>query len=273
MALLYEEGTLGEVKIDDARKLYRKAVSKGSINAYEQLRYINLNPNQKLVISAVTRDPDMMQRALKAGADANTLTVPEDFLTDLRGRTPLMHTIYIPMLLEDYGVAYEPDVRPKTVSMLLKSGAKVNDRDIDGKTALHYLVSSSRIRSELYEQEQLDLLDMLLKHGADPNIKDNEGNTVLSGALKATIGQHIGIMELGRLLAAGADPNVRNNEGKTPLIMACEIDANSEIIVALIQAGADPKLMDATGKVAIDYSKQENVQNVLLASGSPEKQR
>ncbi|MFD2515863.1 ankyrin repeat domain-containing protein [Pontibacter locisalis] len=273
MALLYEEGTLGEVKIDDARKLYRKAVSKGSVNAYEQLRYINLSPDQKVVMSAVTRDPEMLKRALNAGGDPNTLAVPEEFMTDLRGRTPLMHTIYVPLLLEDYGVTYEPDVRPKTVSMLLAKGANINDRDVDGKTALHYLVSSARVRSELYEQEQVDLLDTLLRRGANPNIKDNDGNTVLASALRATIGQHIGIMELGRLLNAGAKPNARNNEGKTPLILACEINANPEVIVALLQAGADPKLRDAYGKAAIDYAKQENVQNVLMAAGSPEKQK
>ncbi|WP_439882228.1 ankyrin repeat domain-containing protein [Pontibacter sp. MBLB2868] len=273
MGLLKEEGTLGEVKIEEARGLYRKAVSKGSVLAYDQLKYINQTPDQKVVIAAVTRDPDMLKRALNAGGDVNTLAMPDDFATDLRGRTPLMHTIYIPLLLEDYGVTYEPEVRVKTVSMLLSKGANINDRDVDGKTALHYLVSSARIRSELYEQEQVDLLDMLLRKGANPNIRDNEGNTVLAKALQATIGQHIGIMELGRLLDAGAKPNARNNEGKTPLILACEMNANSEVIVALIQAGADPKMRDVSGKAAIDYTSQENVQNVLMAAGSPEKQK
>ncbi|MCX2741593.1 ankyrin repeat domain-containing protein [Pontibacter anaerobius] len=272
MALLYEEGTLGEVKVDDARKLYRKAVAKGSMSAYEQLLYINQTPNQKVVIGALHRDPEMIKRALAAGGDANAQDQPDDYEANLQKRTPLMHALYIPMLLEDYGVEYEPEARLKAASLLIKKGADVNAQDINGKTALHYVVSSSRIRTEFYENEQVQLLDTLLVHGADPNIKDKEGNTVLSQALHATIGQHIGILELEKLLQAGANPNVVNNEGKTPLMLACEIDANYEIILALLQANADVSVTDNSGKAAIDYTKHENVQNMLLAAGSPEKQ-
>ncbi|WP_246000412.1 ankyrin repeat domain-containing protein [Pontibacter diazotrophicus] len=272
LALLYEEGTLGEVKLDKARQLYRKAVEKGSISAYEQLLYINQTPDQKVVIAAITRDPEMLQRAIAAGGDVNTLVAPEEYSADLHGRTPLMHTVYVPMLLEDYGVSYEPEVRFKTVAQLLRNGAEVNAQDDNGKTALHYVVSSSRIRSEYYELEQVMLLDTLLNNGADPNIQDKEGNTVLTQALQATIGQHIGIMELEKLLQAGANPNIRNNDGKTPLMLACEINANFEIILALLQAGADAKLVDNKGKAAIDYTKQHNVKNILMASGSPKRQ-
>ena len=272
LALLYEEGTLGEVKIDEARKLYRQAVAKGSVNAYEQLLYINQTPDQKVVIAAINRDPEMLKRAIAAGGSTNTLAVPDEYEANLHERTPLMHTVYVPLLLEDYGVVYEPGVRLQTSSLLLKNGADVNAQDKQGKTALHYVVGSARVRSELYEQEQIQLLDTLFKYKANPNIKDGEGNTALAQALQATIGQHIGIMELERLLQAGADPNVQNNEGKTPLILACEIDANFEMILALIQAGADVKTLDNAGKAAIDYTKRENVQNMLLAAGSPQRQ-
>lgn len=272
LALLYEEGNLGEVKLDDARMLYRKAVAKGSVNAYEQLIYINQTPNQKVVIAAIHRDPEMLKRALAAGGDANTQDQPDDYDANLQKRTPLMHALYVPMLLEDYGVEYEPEARLKAASLLLRRGANVNAQDINGKTALHYVVSSLRIKTEFYEQEQVQLIDTLLAHGANPDIKDVEGNTVLSQALHATIGQHIGILELEQLLRAGANPNVVNNEGKTPLMLACEIDANYEIILALLQSNADVTITDNIGKAAIDYTKHENVQNMLLAAGSPPRQ-
>ncbi|MEJ8800670.1 ankyrin repeat domain-containing protein [Pontibacter sp. H249] len=273
LGLLYEEGTLGEIKTDEARKLYRQAISKGSVMAYEQLLYINQTPDQKVVIAAVNRDPEMLKRALAAGGNANTLAIPDDFVAEFNGRTPIMHAVYIPMLLEDYGAIYEPEVRLKAVSQLLQKGADINAQDDDGKTAMHYAVSSSRVRSELYEQEQVDLLDTLIARGANPNIKDKNGNTVLAEALQATIGQHIGIMELEKLLKAGADPNMTNNESKTPLMLACEMDANFEIILTLLQSGADAKAVDSNGKAAIDYTKHENVQNILMAAGSPEKQK
>ncbi|WP_181163607.1 ankyrin repeat domain-containing protein [Pontibacter mangrovi] len=271
LALLLEEGTLGEVRVDEARNLYRKAVEKGSRNAYEQLLYINQTPDQKVVVAAIQRDPEMLSRALAAGGDPNSQAQPDDYETNLERRTPLMHALYIPMLLEDYGVAYEPEARLKAASLLLRKGADVNAQDANGKTALHYIVSSSRIRTEYYELEQVQLLDTLLAHGADPNIRDNDGNTVLAQALNATIGQHIGIMELERLLQAGANPNVVNNEGKTPLMVACEMEANFEIIVTLIQAGADVTITDSQGMAAIDYTKHENVQNMLMAAGSPQR--
>ncbi|WP_242919594.1 ankyrin repeat domain-containing protein [Pontibacter liquoris] len=270
LALLYEEGTIGEVNIPEARKLYRQAVSKGSISAYEQLRYINQTADQKVVIAAINRDPDMLKRAIAAGGNVNTQAVPDDYEANLHGRTPLMHTVFIPMLLEDYGVVYEPEVRLKTASQLLRKGAKVNAQDLDGKTALHYVVNCSRIQTEFFEQEQVQLLDTLFRYGADPNVPDKQGNTVLAQALQATIGQHIGILEMNKLLASGANPNIRNQDGKTPLMLACEMDANYEIILALLQAGADPKLTDNNGKAAIDFTKHENVQNILLAAGSPQ---
>ncbi len=274
LGLLYEEGTVGEANLETARDLYRQAISKGSVSAYEQLRYMNQTADQKLVIASITRNPDMLERALKNKADVNTTAIPDDYDTDLRNRTPLMHTLYVPMLLEDYGVIYQPEVRPVMAGKLLQNGADVNAQDQDGRTALHYTVAGARIsNSQLFEQEQVQLLDTLIKYKADPNIKDNEGNTALTAALQSTSGQHLGIMEMEKLLSSGANPNMQNLEGKTPLILACELNANFEIILALIQAGADPKLRDQADKAAIDYTSRENVANMLMAAGSPPKQK
>ncbi|MBB6612011.1 SEL1-like repeat protein [Pontibacter sp. Tf4] len=275
LGLLYEEGTVGTPNLEEARKLYRQAISKGSVSAYEQLRYMNQTADQKLVIASITRNPDMMERALNNKANVNTTAIPDDYeAEELHGRTPLMNTLYIPLLLEDYGVIYQPEVRPVMAGMLLRKGAEVNAQDADGRTALHHTVAGARIsNSQLFEQEQVQLLDTLIKYKADLNVKDKKGNTALTAALESTSGQHLGIMELEKLLTSGANPNIQNNEGKTPLILACELNSNFEIILALIQAGADPKLRDQSGKAAIDYTTHENVQNILMAAGSPAKKQ
>ena len=266
LGLLYEEGNLGAPQPDKARQLYHRAIARGSSNAFEQLKYLNQDVDQKLVLAAIERNPDIVKRTLDNGANANTLAVPNGYDFDFRLRTPLMHGIFIPLLLEEYGVIYQPQVRLQVTSHLLRNGADVNGTDQDGKTALHYAMSGARINTEMFEIEQAQLLDTLFKYKANPNIVDNLGNTPLYYAVRFSNGTHL--MELNRLLKGGANPNIQNLEGRTPLMLACQLDGGNEVIVALLNAGADPSLRDYSGKTAIDYTKRESVQNILMAAGS-----
>ncbi|MHC2992539.1 ankryin [Pontibacter sp. HJ8] len=266
LGLLYEEGNLGEAKPDSARTLYHQAIAKGSTNAFEQLKYLSQDADQKLVLASIERNPDIVKRTLTNGANVNTRVIPNGYDFDFRLRTPLMHGIFIPLLLEDYGVIYVPEVRLQVASQLLRNGAQVNATDQDGKTALHYAMSGARINTELFEIEQARLLDTLFKYKADPNLVDNLGNTPLYYAIRFANGTHL--MELNKLLKGGANPNIQNLEGKTPLMLACQLDGGNEVIVALLNAGADPGLRDYAGKTAMDYSKRESIHNILLAAGA-----
>ncbi|QCR25001.1 ankryin [Pontibacter sp. SGAir0037] len=268
LGLVYEEGLAGTSDSEQARKLYHKAIQKGSAIAFEQLKYLNQTPDQKLVIASFTRNSEMIKKSLTAGAKINTRAVPEGYDQDFRNRTPLMHAVYIPVLLEDFGVIYVPEVRGQAISLLLKNKADVNATDQDGRTALHYTLQGARISTDFFEREQAELLDTLLHYGADPNKVDKQGNAPLYYALLATNGQHE--MELGRLLAGGASPNIQNEEGKTVLMLACELKASNEVILRLIQAGANTRMRDNSGKAAIDYTTNEAVINILMAAGSPE---
>lgn len=95
----------------------------------------------------------------------------------------------------------------KQVKKLIKSGADVNAKDDEGKTALMW--------ASMYGHN--DMIKFLIKNGADVNAKDNNGNTALMFASKYG---HDDIVKL--LTEAGADANIKNNEGKTAADIAAE---------------------------------------------------
>ncbi|WP_114783262.1 ankyrin repeat domain-containing protein [Botryobacter ruber] len=268
LGLYYEETTDGNANIEEAKKWYQVAMEKGSQNAYEQLKYLGLAPETRLIIGAMDRNAHLVERALEQGADINSGANPAGFDLDFRGRTALMHAVYLPHLLEGYGTVYDPDKRVQTVSLLLQKGADINKTDQDGKTALHYAVSGTRVTTETFEQEQLQLLDTLLQHGAAVNVQDSLGNTPLIYAMEFNKG--FGLRDVEMLIKAGADVNVQNKEGKTALMVACEKNYTNESVLILISAGADATLRDNNGRAAIDFTKKDNIRNILFAAGSPE---
>ena len=68
--------------------------------------------------------------------------------------------------------------------------------------------------------------------------------------------------QIERLLADGADIHAWNKYGWTPLHAAAQFNENSEVIEALLHAGADPKLKDSYGKLPADYTaKNKRIKN------------
>ena len=104
------------------------------------------------------------------------------------GRTLLIHS-----------VLYN---RIEIVKWLLENGALIDERDMQGLSALHCAVVSNN--SEMAEY--------LLEQGASIDIRDNFGNTPLMRA-----GLNADIIKL--LLAHGADYTLENNHGATLLKM------------------------------------------------------
>ncbi|TXK44264.1 ankryin [Pontibacter qinzhouensis] len=268
LGLFYEEGQKGKSDLKEALKWYKRAMDKGSMMAYEQLKQLDETPDSKLLLGAIDRNLELISRAVELGANVNCNDNPHGFDLDFKGRTPLMHALYLPHLLEGYGSVYRPEVRVESVRYLLQHGADITQTDQEGKTPLMYVVSGTRVNTEAFETEQLHLIDTLLALGSDPNAKDLHGNTALLNVLE--FGKGLGMAEIQKLLEAGAEVNAQNESGKSALMLACDLNLSNEMILLLLSAGADPKLLDSSGKAAIHFTKRENIKNMLLAAGSPE---
>ncbi len=125
-------------------------------------------------------------------ANKNGISVND---ADNNGKTPLMKALSIG----------EKEVALK----LLAAGAKVNQQDKRGRTALYYI--------NHYKKGEL-MTKMLIAWGADVGVKDNDGNTPLIKAAKA------GQLEIAKVLYE-KDPKVlnhKNKEGHTALDYAIQ---------------------------------------------------
>jgi ankyrin repeat protein len=114
----------------------------------------------------------------------------------------------------------------------LDKGAKVNDADSQGRTALMHAVSS----------EFFDSVSLLLSKGASTEAEDNEGQTALfraamdSDAYEGGIsGNYVEVTKL--LLAKGANVNAKDLDGRKPLQMA-RLHGKTELVKLLQEKGA-----------------------------------
>lgn len=99
----------------------------------------------------------------------------------------------------------------------------VNQRSVDGTTALHWAVYNSDIA----------LVDRLLAAGANPNVRNDYNSTPLAEA--AVVGN---AAIIGKLLKAGADVESPNADGQTALMVIVR-SSNVEAAKLLLKAGAN----------------------------------
>ena len=91
------------------------------------------------------------------------------------------------------------------VQLLVENEADLNDKDINGKTPLHFA-------SEIYDR---DIQRLLLRKGADVNACDDNGVTALHLASK---NGNKCLVQL--LIDKGADVSAQDKDGNTPLSLA-----------------------------------------------------
>ncbi|WP_433789570.1 ankyrin repeat domain-containing protein [Actinoplanes sp. CA-252034] len=88
----------------------------------------------------------------------------------------------------------------------------------------------------------------LLDAGMNPHLRDSRGRTLMHRARSFDYGRL-----LPRLLAEGLDVNARDKEGSTPLYLAVVHRWPADLIIALADAGADPRLPNQYDMSVIEH--------------------
>jgi len=133
-------------------------------------------------------------------------------------------------------------VSPRVVLLLLRAGAPIEGRDLDGRTATYNVAKFGRI----------DNLRLLLSRGGDPARRsaNTPGHTPLHVAA-----EYDQLESVRTLLAAGVDVNVRNNFDQTPLLqlmlLGQRTPAEPRVLQMLMAAGADVDAQDNHGFTAL----------------------
>lgn len=142
----------------------------------------------------------------------------------------------------------------QTVQRLLKDGADANDKDIDGRTPLHYAVSN----------EHVGVVNILLKNGADITQVTNKGNTSLHIAtsknykeIVEVLLQHVSHNKLNDFINAKT-----TTSGTTSLHVAAK-NGYLDVTKSLLKRGAIYNIKNNEGKTPFDLSNNQNINNLL----------
>ena len=145
---------------------------------------------------------------------------------------------------------------PAAVSALLKQGADVNERDVEGATALLYATHLA----------DLAAVTQLLKAGADANAANRYSVAPLHEA--AMLGD---ATLIEALLGAGAETDRALPEGETPLMLAARTNGVAAVRL-LIQHGANVNVVERwQGQTPLMYAAAHDrgeVAAALIAAGA-----
>lgn len=220
-----------------------------------------------LMFAALRNDTKMVAALLAAGADSN--------LRDANGETALLlgagRNLAVvrallaagadPNLADAEGqtaLLAAAETSPESVRLLIEAGADVTHRDIFGVTALTIAEASG----------SSEIAALLREAGATPGLTDR-----LHGAIRQGDQESI-----RRLIAEGADVNGLDTDlYETPLMTALR-HRRLEILVSLLEAGADPSFeatgFDNAGENAIVVAAREDspwaLRTLLEAKVRPE---
>ena len=140
------------------------------------------------------------------------------------------------------------------VNDLIVARADVDPKDLQGQTPLHLacrdacLIATSSVAR-------------LIKAGANVNAINSDGNTPLHVA-----SSYGNVSIVSDLILAGADIHRTNTDGWTALHKACDARNSiaSDVVHALLKAGAIRNARTNDGKTALDIAKKKNERGVVM---------
>lgn len=140
------------------------------------------------------------------------------------------------------------------INRLLDRGADINDKDIEGNTALMFASIYSN------NTNNLEAIKLLLDRGADINAENNNGSTALMLASEYS-NDSSSIDAVKLLLDNGAIINHKDNYGNTALMVASDSTNNTsslETVELLLDRGADINEKNNNGLTALMLSSQNS---------------
>lgn len=232
-----------------------------------------------LLLAAGHGHPDAVRMLLARKADPNAELWPYRYFTYESTATPLIAAVRRSGRDEQSKASVQRE-GAGIARMLLRAGARVNERDPVGQTALLHAAAYGN----------LPLAQLLLRAGAAIETPDNGGQTPL---MAACAGRHYGLTAASGgwllppqpavaalLLQQGANPNARDKNGSTPLILAARYNwrfklgygepddykrippyflqnaaAAKRCLELLLRHGANPNLRDKSGHTARDWAE------------------
>ena len=169
------------------------------------------------------------------------------------------------------------------INSLLNGGADPNIADADSETCIHSAARHDFCTEILHaiishggdvnakgkysrtalmiacEKGNKDAINVLVNAGGDPNIVYADGEICLHYAVRKNCCTEI----LQAIISHGGDVNAKVKYSRTALMIACE-KGNKDAINVLVNAGADPNIVDADGEVCLHYAVRNNCCTEIL---------
>ena len=198
------------------------------INAGAEIHHQSFNGTTVLISAAYkAKNTDHVQLLIDLGADVNA--------SNMHGRTALLNSVTHNMNID-------------TVELLLEAGADPNvwaTGHTDPTDLTPLMIALTRHNNP-------ELIELLIKHGADPDLRVKYQTTLDHTISSSTYNGY----DTLKILINYCDIEQPDERGITALIRACDSGRDSEVVLILLEAGADPNKKDHRGKSALDYARR-----------------